>query len=76
MPFTPVPFPASKRISQIDYDPDTQVLRVTYPRGHVYHYSPVTGDMANGFGQTLSASEYLSTAIIGQTIEEKVSDPT
>jgi len=75
MAFVDVPFPASKRVTRVEHDLDAQILRVTYPRGHVYHYMPVTGDMADGFGQALSASEYLNTAIIGQTAEEKVSNP-
>jgi hypothetical protein len=76
MPFTPVPFPSSKNIASVEHDPDSQVLVVTYSRGHAYRYFPVTVDMADGFGQALSASDYLREFIVGQAVEEKVSDPT
>lgn len=55
----PISFTPSANIQSIAYDPDAQQLVVAFKSGWIYRYSDVPQDIADGFGQSLSANQYL-----------------
>jgi len=72
MALVPIPFTPSRNIAAIEYDADEQLLIVSFHSGAVYHYLGVPGDVADGFGQALSSSQYLSLYVTNQFIYEKI----
>ena len=69
MAFEPVTFAPSSNIQDIQFDADSQSLRVEYSRGHVYFYSGVTTEMAAGFNDADSATSYLRQSVLPLVIE-------
>jgi hypothetical protein len=69
MPFEPVTFAPSSNIKGVQYDADSQSLRVEYSRGHVYVYAGVTTEMAAGFNDADSATGHLRQAILPLAVE-------
>ena len=68
MAFEDIPFVSSKNINAIIYDEDSQEMLVEFSgNGRVYRYSQVTGEMASGFSQAPSATDYLKSVIEPQT---------
>jgi hypothetical protein len=68
MAFENVEFTASRNINAVIYDADTQEMLIEYKgSGKVYKYSGVTGDMASGFSQAPSSTDYLRSVIEPQT---------
>jgi KTSC domain-containing protein len=72
MAVEPIPFPPSRSITLIEYDPETQQLKVTFRRGGVNVYTGVDETSARGFSQYLSATQYLNAYIVGQFFEQRI----
>ena len=72
MAMEPIPFPASSNIKGVEYDPDTQTMVVQYSRGHIYRYSPVTGEQAAGLAEAKSATEYIRTFVSDEAVEVRI----
>ncbi len=63
-----IPFAPSGNIQSIWHDSDTQNLLIRYHhRDRVYRYPGISGADAAGFGQSLSANDYLQQVILGQS---------
>jgi hypothetical protein len=59
-----IPFAPSRNIQSIWHDPDTQNLLIRYHHGdRVYRYPGISGADAAGFGQSLSANDYLQVIL-------------
>jgi len=77
MAVEPISFTPSANIQAITYDADTQTLLVRFHRGgRLYRYVEVTGEEAYGFGQALSANDYLQTRILPAHPGEAVNENT
>lgn len=60
MPLEPISFSPSGNIQSIFHDPNTQTLMIRFKYGNrVYKYLGVSSADADGFSQSLSASDYL-----------------
>jgi hypothetical protein len=65
--------PASGNIISIAYDADSQSLYVQFKyQNAMYKYTGIDGDTANGFGQALSATDYLKSAILPISVGERI----
>jgi KTSC domain len=67
-----IPFPPSHSITLVEYDRETQELKVTFRRGGVKIYDGVDEISARGFSQYWSATQYLNAYIVGQFYEQRV----
>jgi hypothetical protein len=66
--------PESGNIAQVAYDADTQSLYVMFRwQNATYKYTGIDGDTANGFGQALSATDYLKQSILPISVGERIS---
>ena len=53
----------SSHIQSAAYDEETQELWIAFKRGATYKYSGVSGDVARGFNDALSAGQYFHAFI-------------
>lgn len=72
MPVQIIPHTPSRNISMIMWESESMTLTVRYQKGGMYQYYQVPEDVALGFGRSLSATQYLKAAIVGQYAENKV----
>jgi len=73
MALEPVPHTPSRNISAVLYDPEERKLVVWFAKnGRAYQYADVPEDVALGFGQALSATEYLQTFIEGSFLANRI----
>lgn len=63
----------SSMISRAEYDPDTQVLRLTFAKvGQVYRYSDVPEDVVNALCEAESIGTFFAQNIRGKYDTAKV----
>jgi hypothetical protein len=61
-----IPIQKSRHLAGVTYDDETMILSVTFSNDRIYSYFHVTGDIANGFSQALSAGQYFDVYIKGK----------
>jgi hypothetical protein len=73
MAYVEIPTAQSANIQRVEYDADSQTLRVEFKGSSgVYEYDGVSQDVAGGFERAESAGKYLHNFIKGQYTHRKV----
>lgn len=62
----------SSMISRAEYDPETQVLRLTFAKGDIYRYEDVPEDVVNALCEAESIGTFFSQNIRGKYPTAKV----
>ena len=68
----PISFTPSRNIAGIAYDGESQTMLVSFRSGAIYRYLDVPEDVALGFSQSLSASDYLKLFVTNQFVYERI----
>lgn len=62
----------SSTLASVGYDVDRQILAVEFHSGHIYHYAPVSPDVARDFVTAESLGGYFGRQIRGHLPGEKM----
>jgi hypothetical protein len=66
----------SSVIKAWDYDPQGQVLTITFVSGRVYAYADVPADVAEGMGLAFAKGEYFNKAVRDRFVSRPVANGT